>query len=165
MRRLPTVIVAAVLVLSACAEEEPLRGIDLPPASVPEQVELGGWAVSFSREFDPGFWTEGEHIYVLALVCEPLGDPLSTQPVFLESSSAQQIFPQTIFVRLVGLSHGTLGPKTLNAINPLQPTKAVLTSIGADAHSAREAVETCQGAILIDGNDPLPLTPEEPFMP
>ena len=151
--------------LSACSEPEPLAGIDLPPASIPDQVELGGWAVSFSREFEPGFWEEGEHIYVLALVCDALGDPLSTQPVFLESNGAQQIFDQTIYVRLVGLSHGTLGPKTLNSINPQQHTTAVLTSIGASANAAREAFETCRGAILIDGGDPLPLTPEPPFMP
>jgi hypothetical protein len=165
LRRLLTLIVVGALALTACSDPEPLAGIDLPPAAVPDEVELGGWAVSFSLEFEPGFWQEGSHVYIMALVCEPLGDPLSTQPVFLEANSSQEVFDETIYVRLVGLSHLVLGPKTLNSINPQQKTKAILTSIGASATAAQEAFDTCQGAILIDGADPRPMSPEEPFRP
>lgn len=165
LRRLFTLIAVGALLLAACSDPEPLAGIDLPPAEVPEEVELGGWAISFAREFEPGFWTEGSHVYILALVCPALGDPLRTQPIFLEADGAQETLNEMIYVRLVGLSHLVLGPKTVNSINPRQKTTAVLTSIGASANAAREAFETCQGAILIDGQDPLPLAPGEPFQP
>lgn len=156
---------AVVLALTACSSPEPLAGIDLPPAVTPANIEGGGWAITFSREFDPGYWQAGQHIYTMALVCDAiLDEPMRTSPVFLESSPDQEIIGQPVYLRLVGLSHLLLGPKTLNAINPQQATKAALTVIGVDADAARRAFDTCTGAFYADGGDPIAMTPEEPFL-
>lgn len=164
MQRVFAFLAVLALLGSACSGPEPLAGIDLPPAELPEDLEVGGWAITFTRDFEPGFWSEGAHSYTMALVCEPiLDDPMRASPVFLEVTSSQQVFDEKVYLRIVGLSHLLLGPRTLNSINPQQPATAALTVLGVSASGAREAFETCTGAFFPDDGDPLPMTPEEPF--
>lgn len=162
--RLLILIPAVALALAACSDPEPLAGIDLPPAEVPEDLEGGGWAITFTRDFEPGFWSEGSHAYTMALVCDPLLDqPMRASPVFIEVTPSQQVIDDTVYLRIVGLSHLLLGPRTLDSINPEQRTKAALTVLGTSASAAQEAFATCTGAFFADSDEPLPMTPEEPF--
>lgn len=164
MRRLTALALAGALALGACSTQEPLAGIDLPPASLPVDFEGGGWAITFTRDFPPGFWTEGSHVYTMALVCDPILDqPMRTDPVFLDASSSEEVSAEPVYVRLVGLSHLLLGPRTLNAINPAQPTTAALTVLGISSDGAQKARSSCAGAFFADGGDPMPLLPQEPF--
>ncbi len=166
IRRVIGVVVGA-LVLAACSSAPRLEGIDLPPAQVPDEIEPDAWAITFTREFQPGFWGEGTHGYELALACDQiLDEPMRTSPVVFDVAAAVgDPFPEPIYLRVVGLSHFLLGPQTLNAISPAQPTTAALTIIGVSEEDAASAEETCVGAIFYDGLQPEPLFPTSPFRP
>ncbi len=154
------------LVVAACSGEEPLQGIDLPPAEVPDEIEPEAWAVTFTHEFEPGSWSEGTHVYSLALACDAiLDEPTRTDPLSFDVTSPEQVFEQPIYLRVVGLSHSVMGPQTLTTIDPQQPTTAALTIIGVPEADAIEATETCAGAIFFDEEEPLPLIPQAPFRP
>lgn len=141
-----------------------MEGIDLPRAAVPDDIG-DTWAVMFIHEFPPGSWDEGGHAYELALACDVIMDePTRSQPVQFTVGPAE-VFDQTIYLRMVGLSHDLMGPPTLGAIDPVQPTTAALTIIGASEANAAEAAQTCVGAIFYDDAEPLPLRPQPPFRP
>ncbi len=163
--RISLLIAVFALVVAACSGEEPLQGIDLPPAAVPDNVASGSWAVRFTHDFPPGAWDQGGHAYQLALACDPiLDEPLLTDSItFIVSPS--EVFDQEIYLRVVGLSHDLMGPRTLTSIDPQQSTTAALTIVGASEDAAGQAAQSCAGAIYFDNEEPLPLLPEQPFRP
>ncbi len=164
-RRISFLVVAAALGVTACSSEEPLAGIDLPPAAVPDNIASGAWAVLFTHDFPSGAWDQGAHAYELALACDPiLDEPLRTGTIaFIVSPS--EVIDQEIYLRVVGLSHDLIGPQTLTSIDPGQSTTAALTIIGVSEDAAGQAAQSCAGAIYFDDEDPLPLLPQQPFRP
>ena len=166
MKRTALLLAVVALAAAGCSSQEPLEGIDLPPASVPEAIEPSSWAVTFSHDFAPGTWSEGTHAYELALACEAiLDEPTRTQPLFFDVLSRTEVFDQPIYLRVVGLSHFLMAPQTLITIDPEQPTKAALTIIGVSEVDAIQATQSCAGAVFYDGLDPVPLVPQQPFRP
>ena len=166
LKRTTLLLGVVALAAAGCSSPEPLDGIDLPPAAVPETIEPSSWAVTFSHDFAPGTWSEGTHAYELALACEAiLDEPTRTQPLAFDVLSPTELFDQPIYLRVVGLSHFLMGPQTVFTIDPKQPTKAALTIIGVSEADAIEATQSCAGAVFYDGLDPLPLVPQPPFQP
>lgn len=163
-RRIAPVVFLA-LVVTSCSSEEPLRGIDLPPASVPDSIVSGAWAVRFTHDFPAGAWQEGSHVYALALACDAiLDEPMRTDPIDFVVAPGE-VLDQEVYLRVVGLSHDTTGPPTVGGIDPQQSTTAALTIVGVSEDAATKAAESCAGAIFFDSADPLPLMPEPPFQP
>lgn len=163
MRRF-TLLIAIALLLAACSSEEPLEGIDLPPAAVPDDVGET-WAVLFTHDFAPGSWDQGDHAYELALACDVIVDePVRSQPLTFTVAPADLI-DQPVYLRIVGLSVDLMGPPNVGMIDPRQPTTAALTIIGASEADAKEAAQTCAGAIFYDDAEPLPLFPQPAFRP
>ena len=158
-------VTVVALGVTACSSEEPLAGIDLPPAAVPDNIASGAWAVLFTHDFPSGAWDQGAHAYELALACDAiLDEPLRTDAIaFIVSPS--EVFDQEIYLRVVGLSHDLLGPQTLTSIDPGQSTTAALTMIGLSEDAAGQAAQSCAGAIYFDDEEPLPLLPQQPFRP
>jgi hypothetical protein len=166
LKRIIVVLAVAALGLVACSSPEPLEGIDLPPASVADEIQPEAWAVTFTHDFPAGAWPEGTHFYELALACDPiLDEPTRTASQAFDVVSPSPTFDQPIYLRIVGLSHFLMGPQTLFAIDPQQPTTAALTIIGVSEADALAANESCAGAVFYDGEDPLPLFPHPPFRP
>ena len=163
MRRLASVLL---LVVVACAEPlPPLQGIDLPPASLPDQIEPAGWSVAFSHEFGAEFWDEGQHVYQLALDC-PLvqGQPLQTPPIFCEVSPLNLQIDH-VYLRLSGPADSRLGPPNVTDFNPEQATTALITVVGITESQALEAMESCVGQVTWDIGGVAPLVPLEVFEP
>ena len=116
-RLAPSVLLTGLL-LVACAQPEPLRGIDLPPASLPAEIDSTQWAVSFSHEFGPAFWEEGPHVYQLLLDCPEIGEA-SVEGEFIAFAAGGD-FPtleSTVHLRLSGLSTTTMGPPDLQFVS------------------------------------------------
>lgn len=72
--RLLVASLCAITCIVGCSEPEPLAGIDLPPASLPEVFEPKLWTVTFRHVFDAGFWSPGHHVYSLHLDCPEAGE-------------------------------------------------------------------------------------------
>lgn len=162
-RRIALVAVVA-FVAASCSSEEPLQGIDLPPASVPDSIVAGAWAVRFTHAFPPGAWEEGAHVYSLALACDAvLDEPMRTDPIDFLVAPGEVI--DQVYLRIVGLSHDTAGPQSVGSIDPSQATTAALTIVGVSEDAAAEAARSCAGAIFYDDAEPLPLIAEAPFRP
>lgn len=162
-RRIAPVVALVALVAVSCSSQEPLQGIDLPPASVPDSIVSGAWAVRFTHEFPPGAWEEGNHVYALALACDVvLDEPVRTEPIDFVVAPGELL--DQVYLRVVGLSHDTTGPPSVGGIDPQQSTTAALTIVGVSEEAATEA-QSCAGAIFYDDEDPLPLMPEPPFRP
>lgn len=158
--------VALVLLLAACTEPlPPLAGIDLPPASMPDEIEPATWSLAFSHEFGGGFWEEGEHVYQLSLDCPQIMDEaLNTPPILFDVF--RLVLPvDQVYLRLGGLADSLIGPINTSGFAPIQPTTAVVTIIGASAEDVSTAVEECVGEVSWDLTATAPLLPGEPFKP
>ncbi len=138
----------AVLVVMACAESiPPLEGIDLPPASLPDQISPSVWSVAFTHSFGENFWTEGQHSYQLSLDCpQVLDESLSTAPVSF--NVVRLALPTShVYLRVNGLSETPIGPMNVNAFPPIQPTTAIVTLVGVSGEDAQAALAGCQGEV------------------
>lgn len=154
--------VALLLTLVACAEAlPPLEGIDLPPASLPDQIDQASWAVAFVHEFGDGFWDEGDHVYQLALSCPEIeAAPINTPPIFFEVSRLN-LAVDHVYLRLSGLADSRLGPQNVGTINPEQATSAVVTILGLTESQARQAMQSCAGTVTWDLAGSAELLPSE----
>ena len=164
-RLAPSVLLTGLLLMVACAQPEPLRGIDLPPASLPAEIDSAQWAVSFSHDFGPAFWEEGSHVYQLLLDCPEIGEA-SVKGEFIAFAAGGD-FPtleSTVHLRLSGLSTTTMGPPDLQFVSSEQETTALLTAVGLSANEV-EAAEGCAGEIRWDDGQSANLEPGEPFRP
>lgn len=166
MRLMRSLLAAGLLLLAACAEPEPLRGIDLPPASLPDEIDRAQWAVSFSHEFGPGFWAEGPHVYQLLFDCsEALDeDEVESELRFFAAGPDFPTFDQQIHLRLQGLSTSTMGPPDVQVVSTEQETAALLTVVGLSDAEA-EAAGGCAGEVQWDDGQSARLEPGEPFRP
>jgi hypothetical protein len=161
MRR-PVLVVLTVLA-AACSPPEPLAGIDLPPASLPDQYETALWAISFSHDFEPGFWEEGTHTYNLNLTCPAALDaPLETRDLSFIANPRTQVLDGRAYLRLVGLADSPTGPRNLVSISTEQPTTAILTIIGVPEDAAHDATD-CTGEVQFDRFGKASLLPGQPF--
>jgi hypothetical protein len=150
----------------ACAPAPPLEGIDLPPASLPDEFEDSIWAVEFSSGFEPGFWEEGAHSYSLHLDCPvALDEAIDTDLIQFESNSTVNLFSTPIYLRLVGLADNQTGPGNMSSINPEQLTIAIVTIIGIEEEDADAAADGCEGEIRFDDGGSATLAAGRPVRP
>ena len=164
MRRIAGVLLALVLVIGCAADPIELQGIDLPPASVPDDFELEVWAISFSLDLVPGSWSEGMHRYELSLDCSGLPvDPVQpTEHTFSVTPQARSF--DNVFFRINGMGTSLLGPTGSFAVRPDQRTTAVITVLGISEQQATEAT-SCSGEVSFDDAPAQPLVAGEPFRP
>lgn len=156
-------LLAAGLLLSACAQ--PLEGIDLPPASLPDEIDAAQWAIPFTHEFGPGFWAQGPHVYQLLLDCPEIGEEeVRSELIFFASGSDFPTLDQPVHLRIQGLSTTTLGPPDLQFVSTEQETTALLTVVGL-SESQVEAAAGCVGEIQWDDGQSAPMEPGDPFRP
>jgi len=152
------------LLLVACAAPEPLRGIDLPPAELPQVFEPTLWTIAFSHRFDVGHWTDGDHTYSLHLDCpEAIETPVDTDDLGFAVSSTNPL-GMPVFLRLAGLSTTTTGPRNVVNVSSQEETAAVISLLGLDIDQA-EAAQQCDGEVRWDTVNSAPLVPSEPFRP
>ncbi|HEX9848432.1 MAG TPA: hypothetical protein VGB33_08440 [Acidimicrobiia bacterium] len=162
MRRL---LLAGVLLLVACDQPPPLQGIDLPPASLPDDLNAEQWAIAFSHEFEPGFWTAGPHVYKLLLDCPDAGDTLvDSELSFFAAGPDFPTVDSPIYLRLSGLSTTRLGQPDLSFMSTEQETTALLTVIGLSNDQVTAASE-CVGEVQFDDGQSARLRPSSPFRP
>lgn len=163
--RIRTLILAALLLVAGCTAAEPLEGIDLPPASVPDEIDPDQWAVTFSHAFGPGFWAEGPHVYRLALDCpDAIEEKVLTGINFFGAGSDVPPNEGTVYLRPAGLSTTPLGAINVQSVSTEQETTALLTVIGLTRARA-EAATACSGEVEFDDGQSEPLEPGEPFRP
>jgi hypothetical protein len=53
--RISFLVIVVALGVTACSSEEPLAGIDLPPAAVPDNIASRAWAVLFIHDSEQPF--------------------------------------------------------------------------------------------------------------
>jgi hypothetical protein len=153
------------LLLTACAQPEPLRGIDLPPASLPDEIDSAQWAVAFAHEFGPAFWGEGPHVYQLVLNCPEVEEAnVESELVFFGAGLDFPIFDEQVHLRLAGLSTTMMGPADVSFVSVEQETTAVLTVVGL-SESEVMAAKDCTGEVRWDDGQSAPMDPTPPFRP
>lgn len=159
-----SILVAGLILVAACAQE-PLRGIDLPPASLPDEIDAEQWAIAFSHEFGRDFWAEGPHVYQMLLDCPAANDaPVDGEFMAFGATGEAPPVDGRVYLRLSGLSTSTLGAPDVQFINPEQETTAILTVVGISADQVEAATE-CVGEFQYDDGQSAPLEPNEPFRP
>lgn len=160
------IFLAAGLLLAGCvAQPAPLEGIDLPPASIPDDLDPAQWAVAFSHDFGPGFWDEGPHAYQLFLDCPDVEEArVESEVVLFAAGSDFPTYDEPVHLRIAGLSTTTLGPSDVTFVNPEQTTIALVTVVGL-SQAQIDAVSRCAGEVFWDEGSSAPLLPGEPFQP
>lgn len=159
------VLAGIVLLAVACSQPEPLQGIDLPPASIPDEIDQAQWAVPFSHGFGEGFWDQGPHAYQLFLDCPAIEEGETQSEVILFAAGEDvPTFDHPIRLRLAGLSTTTMGPPDLQFVSTQQDTTALITVVGLSDEQA-EAAGDCEGEVFWDEGQSAPLLPQEPFRP
>ncbi|MDX1447814.1 MAG: hypothetical protein R3246_02025 [Acidimicrobiia bacterium] len=157
MRRVLIVLTSIGLasVLTACS------GPGLSPANVASEPG-GTLAVAFTRTFEPGWWTPGDHAYRLVIVCpsQRVGPPVVR---FEVSEDAPRADP--VYLRFDGPGRSLLSPADLPAVHPEDVTVAAITIAGLTPEAAEDARTDCDASVVYDGLDPEPLDAGVPFSP
>lgn len=149
----------------ACTQPEPLRGIDLPPASLPDEIDSAQWAVAFSHGFGPAFWGEGPHVYQLVLDCPEIGEAaVESEFIAFAAGGDLPTLESPVHLRLSGLSTTTMGPPDVQFVSTEQETIALLTAVGL-SETEVDAAAGCVGEIRWDDGQSATLEPGEPFRP
>lgn len=163
--RAAIIAVGAALLALGCSEPEPLAGIDLPPASLPDEYEPELWTVTFSHGFEAGFWPPGHHVYRLHLDCPDAGAELvDTEPIGFTVNEVTPAVGDDIYLRLVGLSTSLTGPRNVINVGTEQTTVAAVTLLGLDSAGA-SAAQNCSGSIEFDAGQRAELAPSSPVRP
>lgn len=158
-----SLLAVGLLVVAACAQ--PLEGVDLPPASLPDEIDSAQWAMPYSHEFGPGFWSQGPHVYQLLFDCPEVGEEeVKSELIFFAAGSEYPTLDQQVHLRLQGLATTTMGPPDLQFVSTDQETTALLTVVGLSDAQVEAAAE-CAGEIQWDDGQSAPLQPTEPFRP
>jgi hypothetical protein len=156
---------ALTAILAACAPPEPLQGIDLPPAQLPDVYEPEVWAVTFSHEFEPESWEPGSHTYRLTLDCpSATSQTVDTEQIAFTVNRLTPPLDTPVYMRLVGLSTSLTGPRDVINLGAEQVTVGAVTLLGLDAAQA-EAAQLCEGAIEVDGDRSAALAPSAAARP
>lgn len=158
-------LATGLLILVACSQPEPLQGIDLPPASLPEEIDAAQWAVAFSHEFGPGFWEEGPHAYQLFLDCPDVEQARVQSEVILFAAGPDiPTFDDPVRLRLAGLATTTMGSSDVRFVSTEQDTTALITVVGLSEEQVNAAGD-CEGVVFWDEGESAPLQPNPPFRP
>lgn len=158
-------VAIGLLAFTACAQPEPLRGIDLPPASMPEEIDSARWAVPYSHEFGPDFWAQGPHVYQLLFDCPEIGEEeTKSELIFFSAGSDFPTFDNQIHLRLQGLATTRMGSPDLQFVSTEQETTALLTVVGLSKTQAEDAAG-CVGEVQWDDGQSAPMEPGDPFQP
>lgn len=159
-------LLAGLLLLAGCsAQPVPLEGIDLPPASIPDDIDPAQWAVPFSHDFGPGFWDEGPHAYQLFLDCpEAEQDRVESEVILFAAGPDIPTFDEPVHLRIAGLSTTAMGPSDLSFVSPEQETIALVTVVGLSREGI-DAASQCAGEVFWDEGSSAPLQPGDPFRP
>ncbi|MFP4552242.1 MAG: hypothetical protein ACLFRT_00165 [Actinomycetota bacterium] len=153
------------LLLAGCAAQPSLEGVDLPPASIPDDLDPAQWAVAFSHDFGPGFWDEGPHAYQLFLDCPDAEEAqVESEVVLFAANPDSPTFDAPVHLRVGGLSTTPLGSSDVRFVNPEQKTIALVTVVGLSREEV-DAVSRCTGEVFWDEGSSAPLRPGEPFRP
>lgn len=160
-----SMLAAGLLLLGACSQPEPLRGIDLPPASLPNEIDSTQWGVAFSHEFGPDFWAEGPHVYQLLLDCPEAGDAqVESELVAFVVGPDVPTHDEMVYLRLSGLSTTTMGMPNVQFLSSEQQTTAIVTAVGL-SETQVEAAQECVGEVQWDDGQAAQMEPGEPFRP
>jgi len=158
-----SLLAAGLFLVAACAQ--PLQGVDLPLASLPEDIDSAQWAMPFFHEFGPGFWPQGPHVYQLLFDCPGVGEEdVKSELIFFAAGSDFPTIDDEVHLRLQGISTTTMGPPDLQFVSTDQETTALLTVVGLSDAQVEAAAE-CAGEIQWDDGQSAPLQPGEPFRP
>jgi hypothetical protein len=153
------------LLVVACSQPDSLEGIDLPPASIPDDIDSAQWAVPFSHDFGPGFWDQGPHAYQLFLDCPEIEEGETQSEVILFAADEDlPTLDDAVRLRLAGLSTTTMGPPDLRFVSTEQDTTALITAVGLSEEQV-DAAADCEGEVFWDEGESAPLLPREPFRP
>ncbi len=165
MARMRLILVIGLFLAGACSQPVPLEGIDLPPASIPDDLDPAQWAVAFSHDFGPGFWDEGPHAYQLFLECPEVEQAqVDSEVVLFAAGSDFPTYDEPVHLRIAGLSTTAMGPSDVSFVNPEQTTIALVTVVGL-SQAEVDAVAGCAGEVFWDEGSSAPLQPGEPFRP
>jgi len=140
------------------------------PTAVPpegEPGEIGEWAIPFIYQMPEGTWGIGFHRYALHVDCPILAqDSLSGEWRDFVVTNDATLLNVPVFLRLGGLSTGTLALPNVRNIHPDQVTIALVTIIGVTEEQAGIAAESsdCEVIVVWDGGAE-ELSPAEPYRP
>jgi hypothetical protein len=148
----------------------PAAPATLLPTAIPPEALPGDWAISFEYPFPDDFWTIGVHRYGFYIDCPLLmQENYGSDWIFFYVTDDEflPVYEMPVYLRLGGLSFGTLAPISMDTIRPEQATIAAVTLLGISEEDAKLATTSPDCVILMnwDAVSTGILTPGEPFQP
>ena len=140
------------------------------PTAIPPETFSGTWAISFEYPFPDDFWPVGVHRYGFYIDCPLLMDETYGSDWVFFYVTEEELLPEfemPVYLRLGGLSFGSLAPISMDTIRPGQTTIAVVTLMGITEENAILATTSSDCVIMINWDQTFTeyLTPGEPFQP
>jgi len=137
----------------------------VPPEGGPGQI--GEWAIPFQYQMPEGTWGVGFHRYALHVDCPVLAqDSLAGEWRDFVVTNDATLLNVPVYLRLGGLSTGTLALPNVRTIHPDQVTIALVTIIGVTEEQTAIAAESsdCEVIVVWEGGAE-ELSPTEPYRP
>lgn len=151
------------LLIVGCSQ--PLEGVDLPPASLPDDIGATQWAIAFAHDFGPGFWEEGPHAYQLTLDCPEAGEVEAESRVIPFAAGPDfPTFDDPVRLRIAGLSTTDMGGSDVTLVSTDQHTIALITAVGLSEDQVNAAAR-CTGQVFWDDGKSASMEPRTPFRP
>ena len=123
------------------------------------------WAVPYVRDFPPGFWTPGRHVYALVFTCGP-GDSLAEATHDFEVSEGISAVAGILYLRLQGIFVDPLVRfSPIDTIRTAQPTAASVTRTGLSETQVAVTLEHCSATVSWDGGPAVSLYAGDPYQP